>query len=193
MIVRIEARLVLGQVLARREPFCPTMARDACSLDPMKSLRRFIASVNSRSKRPLRRLVGEAGSAIQGVGLREKNSGSRPCLLRARRRHGPLRLFIWRYAAASASVPCFALNASHAVLNCCLASSRLAALPNGGPGMWTLDVPDPDAGIALAREADAADLLPVFEHAVIAHADQPQGPRHHRLVVARPTLRAPTS
>ena len=173
---------------------CPlALARDACSLDPMKSLRRFIASVNSRSKRPLRRLVGEAGSAIQGVGLQKKipvagRACCEPAAVTAR-----CACSSHDRPPASASVPCFALNASHAVLNCCLASSGLAALPNGRPGMWTLDVPDPDAGIALAREADAADLLPVFEHAVIAHADHPHGQRHHRLVVARPTLRAPTS
>ena len=34
-------------------------------------------------------------------------------------------------AAASSSTPCFSRNASHAVLKSCLASSRLAVLPNG--------------------------------------------------------------
>ena len=38
--------------------------------------------------------------------------------------------------------PVLLLNASHAVLNCCLAS-RLVALPNGGPGI----APNPNAGV----------------------------------------------
>ena len=34
--------------------------------------------------------------------------------------------------------PVLSLNASHAALNCALASSRLLALPSGGPGMLTV-------------------------------------------------------
>ena len=39
---------------------------------------------------------------------------------------------------ASLSGRCLSLNASHAALNCALASSRLLALPSGGPGMLTV-------------------------------------------------------
>jgi hypothetical protein len=44
-----------------------------------------------------------------------------------------------------------------------------------GPGICTGTVPQPDARGALAGEADAADALPVFGHAVIAHAGHPHG------------------
>ena len=52
--------------------------------------------------------------------------------------------------------PVLSLNASHAVLKCSLASLRLLALPNGGPGC-ALGRPDPDARRALAGVADATD------------------------------------
>ena len=44
MIVRIEARLGLTWVLAEAvNRFCLTLAQDACSLDPLQSLCRFMA------------------------------------------------------------------------------------------------------------------------------------------------------
>jgi hypothetical protein len=78
-------------------------------------------------------------------------------------------------------LPARASNASHAALKLCLASSRLVALPNGGPGMGTCTCQS--AGHALARKADATNVLPDFEDAVIPHADHPHG--QHLAATAR--------